>query len=267
MNQKNIKIIYWLPALSFWLVFQLINWQAKWLWWSLIFLLIINFINLKFLPGFKKPIWPRLLIAVLPALFSVGVITYTSLLFKNNYLQILIFIAALIIYQYWRLAYKKMSPKPIKQQLLQLLGDKASNYVFIGVSLYVNFLTIFLIASSLLGIKYFLSLPYWLMFVLLALTVFPLTLSAAEVCGLLNQSDKRYYWFLVALIIWQIGLTLFFLPLNYSVSGLLLALVFYTAINLSRFSFSSELKGNRKYWYIAFPLIAVLLILLSASWL
>jgi hypothetical protein len=267
MNIKGFKIIYWLPALSFWLVFQILTWQAKWLWWSLIFLLIINLVNLQFLPGVKKPIWPRLLIASVPAFFSIGAITYTSLLSNRSFLQFLIFIAALIIYQYWRLAYKKTSPRPIKQQLLQLIGDKTRDFVFIGVSLYVNFLAVFLIASSLLGIKYFLSLPYWLMFTLLAVSVFPLTLAAAEVLGLFNRKDQRYLWLLIALVVWQIGVSLFFLPLSYSVSGFLLALAFYTAINLSRFSLSGELKGNRKRWYVLFPLIATFLILFSASWL
>ncbi|GEM_PF-2608174 len=267
MNLKNIKTVVWLPTLAFWLSFQVLSWQASWLWWTLLVLLIINLINLKFLPGINRPLWPRLLLAAVPTLFSLGSLIYVSLLAETFSLQFLVFIAALIIYQYWRLAYKRLSPRPIKQKLLQVFGDKSGELVFIGVSLYVNFLAMFLLASSFLAVKFFLDLPYSLMFSLLALVVLVLTLSAAELSGMFNKSDQRYFWLAASLVVWQFGVTLFFLPLNYSVSGFLLALAYYAVINLSRFALSGELKGNRLRWYIGFPLLATFLLLFTAQWL
>jgi len=267
MNLKNIKIVVWLPTLSFWLSFQVLTWQATWLWWVLLFIFIVNLINLKFLPGVNRPFWPRMLLASVPTLFSLGTLIYVSLLAQRFSLQVLVFIAALIIYQYWRLAYKKLSPKPIKQKLLQVFGDKSGEFAFIGVSLYVNFLAIFLLASSFLAIKYFLDLPYLLMFSLLAIVVLVLTLAAAELSGLFNKSEQRFFWLVVSLVVWQFGVSLFFLPLNYSVSGFLLALAFYAAINLTRFALSGELKANRLRWYIGFPLLATFILLFTAQWL
>jgi hypothetical protein len=267
MNLKNIKTVVWLPTLSFWLSFQVLNWQATWLWWSLLFVLLINLLNLKFLPGINRPLWPKMLLIAVPSLFSLGALIYVSILGQDFSLQILVFLATLIIYQYWRLAYKKLSPKPIGEKLLQVFGDRSGQLAFIGVSLYVNFLAMFLLASSFLAIKFFLDLSYLLMFSLLAIVVLVLTLSAAELSGLFNEIDQRFFWLLVSLVVWQFGVSLFFLPLNYSVSGFLLALAFYAAINLTRFALSGSLKGNRLRWYIGFPLLATLILLFTAQWL
>lgn len=267
MNLVNIKTLAILPSLSFWLAFQILTWKADWLWWALLILFLINLVNIYLLPGFSRPLWPKLLLSAIPSFFSLGLLIYVSLLAVNFYLQILVLLGALIIYQYWRLAYKKLSPKPIKQKILQIFGSKGEEFVFIGVALYVNFLAIFLLASSFLAIKYFLSLPYILMFSLLFVAVFILTISAAEICGLFIKKEQRYYWFILSFIIWQFGISLFFLPLNYSVLGFILALAFYLTFNLSRFAMSNNLSKNRLRWYIAFPLLATVLLLFSAQWL
>ncbi len=267
MNLKNIKTVIILPSISFWLSFQILNWQATWLWWTLLVLFIINLVNINFLPGASRPIWPKLFLAAIPTLFSLGLLIYVSLLASSFYLQVLILLGALIIYQYWRLTYRKLSPKPIRQKLLQIFGGKAEELAFIGVALYVNFLAIFLLASSFFAIKYFLSLSYLLMFSLLAVSVFILTISAAELSGLFIKKEERYYWIFLAFIIWQFGVSLFFLPLNYSVLGFVLALAFYSAFNLSRFVLSNNLSKNRLRWYIGFPLVATVILLFSAQWL
>ncbi len=267
MNLKNIKTVVYLPTLGFWLSFQVLTLEASWLWWMLLFVFLINLVNLKFLPGVNRPLWPRILLAAVPTLFSLGTLIYVSLLAQGFSLQLLVFIAALIIYQYWRLAYKKLSPKPIKQKLLQVFGDKSGELVFIGVSLYINFLAIFLLASSFLAMKYFLDLSYLLMFSLLAIVVLVLTLAAAELSGLFNKNEQRFFWLSVSLVLWQFGVSLFFLPLNYFVSGFLLALAFYAVINLSRFALSGKLRANRLRWYIGFPLLATFILLFTAQWL
>lgn len=267
MNLKNIKIVVLLPSLSFWLSFQILNWQASWLWWILLFLLIINLININFLPGISRPFWSKILLAAVPILFSIGLLIYVSLLASSFYLQVLVFLGTLIIYQYWRLAYRKLSPKPIRQKIIQIFGDNAEELAFIGVSLYVNFLAIFLLASSFFAIKYFLSLPYYLMFSFLALSVLILTIAAAEFSGMFIKKELRYYWLILSFVIWQFGVSLFFLPLNYSVLGFILALAFYAAVNLSRFALSNKLNKNRLKWYIGFPLIATIILLFSAQWL
>ena len=267
MNLKNIKIVVLLPSLSFWLSFQLLNWQATWLWWTLLALFLINLVNINFLPGISRPLWPKILLAAAPSLFSLGLLIYVSLLASSFYLQVLVFLGALIIYQYWRLAYRKLSPKPIKQKILQVFSNKGEDLAFIGVSLYVIFLAIFLLASSFFAIKYFLSLSYLLMFSLLAISVFVLTISAADLSGLFIKKEQRYYWFILSFIIWQFGVSLFFLPLNYSVLGFVLALAFYLAFNLSRFALSNNLSKNRLRWYIGFPLLATAILLFSAKWL
>ncbi len=267
MNLKNIKTVVLLPSLTFWLSFQVLSWQATWLWWTLFGLFLINLVNIYFLPGFSRPIWPKILLAAVPTFFSLGLLIYVSLLASNFYLQVLVFLGALIIYQYWRLAYRKLSPKPIKQKLLQIFGNKGEELAFIGVSLYVNFLAIFLLASSFFAIKYFLSLSYLLVFSLLGISVFVLIISAAELSGLFIKKEERYYWLILSFIIWQFGISLFFLPLNYSVLGFILALAFYSAFNLSRFALSNNLNRNRLRWYIGFPLIATTILLFSAQWL
>ncbi len=267
MNFKNIKIVIWLPSIIFWLSFQILNWQASWLWWTLLVLFLINIININFLPGVYRPFLPKLLLIAIPTLFSIGLLIYVSLLASSFYLQALILLGALIIYQYWRLAYRKLSPKPIKQKLLQLFGSKGEELAFIGVALYVNFLAIFLLSSSFFAIKYFLGLSYFLMFSLLAISVFVLTISAAELSGLFIKKEERYYWIILSFVIWQFGVVLFFLPLNYSVLGFILALAFYSAFNLSRFALSNNLSKNRLKWYIGFPLLAAAILLFSAQWL
>jgi hypothetical protein len=267
MNLKNIKTVVLLPSLSFWLSFQVLTWQASWLWWTLLVLFLINMLNINFLPGITRPLWPKILLAIVPTFFSLGLLIYVSLLASSFYLQVLVLLGALIIYQYWRLAYRKLSPKPIREKLRQIFGDKGEELAFIGVSLYVNFLAVFLLTSSFFAIKYFLGLSYLLMFSLLAIVIFILTISAAQLSGMFIKKETRYYWLILSFIIWQFGVSLFFLPLNYSVLGFILALAFYSAINLSRFALSNKLNKNRLKWYIGFPLLAIVILLFSAQWL
>ncbi len=267
MKNSSFHLVVYSPALIFWLIFQVIFFWPKLLGWSLLVIILINLFNVYLLPGWQKPIWPRYLLVIVPTIFSLSSLVFTSLLVNRLTIQILILISTFIIYQYWRLVFHRLSPKPINQNILDLFSSRSFDYIFIGVALYVNFLALFLSSASLFAVKSFLSLGFFPVLFLLAIAVFSLTLAAANVSGLFERPDQRFFWLVVAWAIWQLGVIFFFLPFNYSVSGLLLSIIFYAAINLTRFSLSGELKGRRLKWFIAFPAIASLIILLSARWL
>lgn len=266
MNIKSAKFVYYLPSISVWFIFQILLWQASLIWVSFLVLIFINFLNLKFLPGINQFNLSRFLMASVAGIFSVSSLAYLSLLPNRSSGQFLIFLVALILYQYWRLVYKKLSPKPITQKLWQIFKIRTREFVFIGVSLYINFLAIFLLSASLFALKYFLSLAYWPIFLILFVFIFLLSFAAASACDLLNSLDNKYFWSLVALLIWQLSIVLFFLPLNYSVIGLILAILYYSAINIGRFSLVGKLSQHRLRWYALFPALAIILLLISSAW-
>jgi hypothetical protein len=267
IKYNNINWSNILAPLALYLSFIIVSYSVDLLWWALLFLLIINLANIFLFPGIKTLNLIRFLFAYLGAVFSLSLFTYVSLLPNKSSAHFLIILGVIMLYHYLKLVSKKFSPKKILDNVLHLLKQKTFNFAYIGVSLYINFLAVFFALSSLFALKSFVNLNWSLIISLIALIVIPLTITSAQSLGLFNSAEQKKYWLSLAWILFIISSALLFLPLNYSLIGLIFALIYYSAINLVRFNLSGKLDVKRKKWYFLFPLFTIILILITANWL
>ncbi len=265
MNYNNINWSTILAPLSLWLSFVLVSFKVSLLWWLIIILLLINLFNILLFSGIRTVNLSRFLYAYVGAIFSISLFVYVSLMPSQKTGHFFIILGVIMLYHYLKLVNKKLAPKKILDNVLHLLKQKTFNFAYIGVSLYINFLAIFFSIASLFALKAFLNLTWLLIILLIILTVIPLTVALAQALGLFNKFKK--YWLSLAWLLLIIALSLLFLPLNYSLIALLFSLIYYSAINLVRFSLSETLNVKRRNWYIFFPLLTIILILTSANWL
>ncbi len=266
-NYNNINWSLILAPLSLWLSFIIASYWVELLWWLILCLLAVNLLNIVLLPGLKTINLSRFLFSYVSAIFSVSLFVYVSLLPSRRAGHFLIVLGVIMLYHYLKLLSKKLSPKKVLDNVLQVLKQKTFNFAYIGVSLYINFLAVFFSLASLFALKSFLNLSWFLVAFLVFLTIIPLTISLAQSLGLFNSLVQRKYWLSLAWILFIIALALLFLPLNYSLIALIFSLLYYSAINLVRFNLSGSLDAKRKKWYLFFPILTIILILLTANWL
>lgn len=267
MKYSNINWSLILAPLSLWLAFIIVSYQVDLLWWAILFLLLINLLNIFLFPGIRVINASRFLFSYVAATFSISLFVYVSLLPSQSMGHFLIILGVIMLYHYLKLVNRKFSPKKILDNVLHILKQKTFNFAYIGVSLYINFLAIFFSIAALFALKAFLNLSWVLVAFLIALVVIPLTITVAQSLGLFTNLAHKKYWLSLSWILYIIALSLLFLPLNYSLIGLIFALIYYSAINLVRFKLSGKLDAKRKKWYFFFPLLTIILILTTANWL
>lgn len=264
MKYSNINWSIILAPFSLYLAFVLVSYQVNLIWLMTIFLLLINLLNIYLFPGIKTLNASRFYLAYISALFSVSIFTYSTLMSNRSTAHFLIILGLIILYHYLKLVNKKLSPKKILDSVLHLLKQKTFNFAYIGVSLYINILAVFFSTASLYALKSFLNLSWYLIIVLMAFVVFPSVLALANALGL--YTEKRI-WLSLAWGLFTISLSLLFLPLSYYLVALIFVLIYYFAVNYLRFSLSNSLDLKRKKWYLLFPFLTIILILLSSNWL
>ncbi|KKQ60297.1 MAG: hypothetical protein US81_C0025G0004 [Parcubacteria group bacterium GW2011_GWE2_38_18] len=193
--------------------------------------------------------------SILPVAFFSSVIAYSTILRQPFIVHSWFFIAAVLIFYYLKFCY---------YYLLKPFLYKVSSIE--NFSSYLNFLSFFLVASTLYGMQSFLDMP-----------TLPLVFALICTSGLLiyqiiwanNFKIKNSLAYLIvgSLSVAELGWTISYLPINNNVSGLTLAILYYMLVDLIRFELSGKLDRTKIKLLIAFGLASVIIILLTARWL
>jgi len=258
----NIQRKEFLPVIiSFLLLglFELFFWRSNLFYYCLALAVLAFFFTLwQFhLSDIEKRKWGGFVI--LPPLFILGLAVYSSMLVRFSFWQkffihFLFLFNAIFFYLYLRFSYFYfLKPYIFKE------AD------FKNLSLCGSYLSSFFLFSSLYGLPLFLSIDFWFFLPFVFLIVF---LLAIQFLWLEKIEIKKnmLYILIICLILAEIYWALAFLPLKYSVCGLILSLIFFIIINLTKFSLLGNLSKEIIRNYLVFGIGAIIIVLLTARW-
>ncbi|PLX21923.1 hypothetical protein C0584_01130 [Candidatus Parcubacteria bacterium] len=134
-----------------------------------------------------------------------------------------------------------------------------------NITIFGNFILVFFMASSVYGLQSFLRFP---VFVLMAFFSVFLALVVYSVMYV-NKVDNRvsiFYVLIVCLIMIELAWSVYFLPVSYKVSGMVLAVCYYMVMGLSRHHLAETLNSKTVKLYFGFGFLSILIILLTSRW-
>jgi len=192
--------------------------------------------------------------AILPGCFTISLAVYSIIVPNKFFVQFLFLLNAGFIFWYLKnIYYFLIKPELYKSFFLE------------NASSYGNFLSVFFLAGAVYGLQSFLNLPIWLL-----LSVF-LALAALIIYNVTwaNKVEIRngiIYILVGCLVLTELAWSISFLPLNYNISGLILAINYYVLIGLIRFWLKESFDAKTIRLYLIFGFLAVSVLLLTSRW-
>lgn len=191
---------------------------------------------------------------ILPALMSGAVMAYSVFISGQFIIQLLFIFNLVFLYLYLRHVY---------YYLLNPFGYEV--FSLENISSYVNWLVFFLLASTAYGLESFLNLPiFWLMLIIIsaaALLVYQIIW--------VNKIELKLglpYILISGLILVELFWSISFLPFNYNIAGLALAICYYMIIGLVKNYLLGKFDAAKVKIYLILGLISLFLVLLTAKW-
>lgn len=191
---------------------------------------------------------------ILPAIMATSIMAYSVFLSSKLVIQLLFILNLVFLYFYLRhIYYYLLNPSVYEVFSIE------------NISSYVGWLNFFLISATIYGLQSFLNLPIFrLALVILAATA----LIVYQIIWVNKIEFKKGlpYILISCLILVELCWSISFLPFNYNISGLSLAICFYVVVGLIKNHLLDKLDVTRVKMYLALGSISLLLILFTAKW-
>ncbi|MFH1233753.1 MAG: hypothetical protein V1649_03860 [Patescibacteria group bacterium] len=192
---------------------------------------------------------------ILPAIMSSMVIAYSIFLNNKILIQSLFIIDIFFLFFYLRSVYYYL----IYPQSYELFSIE-------NISSYGNWLTFFFLSATVYGLQSFLDLPIWLL-ELIMLAVIILIVYQTIWANKIDFKKGLPYILICCLILIELSWAISFLPFNYNIAGLILAIGYYILIGLVKDHLLDKLDKKTVKTYLGIGLTSLFLILLTAQWL
>jgi len=198
----------------------------------------------------------RLSFFVLPFLFINFLSFYSSLLI-NKWLIFGIVLLAMFFSYYYFVEFR-----------LRLNRDFDFNLGnFFVLSDVEGLLLVFLGASFIYSLPYFLNFKNWMLLIIIVLILFFAIWQNILIVNKQKQKQETLRSsFLFLLVLLPIVGSLFFLPFNFNVLGLILTLCYYTGLSFIRFHLSETLTNKKIKYNLIFIIVLLLTIFLTVRW-
>lgn len=192
---------------------------------------------------------------ILPSVTSSLVIIYSIFLTNKMIIHLLFFLNIILLYLYLRYVYYYL----IKSAAYEV-------YSIENISSFSNFLAFFLLAATIYGLQSFLNISIWL------LMLATLVITAIVVYQIIwaNKIEFRKglpYILLCCFILVELAWSISFLPFNYNIAGLTLAICYYILIGLVKNYLLDKLDSKKIKIYLGLGLVSLFFVLFTASWL
>lgn len=191
---------------------------------------------------------------ILPALMSLAVMVYSIFISNKSVIQLLFILNLIFLYLYLRYVYYHLL-NPLAYEVFSLES----------ISAYVNWLVFFILASTFYGLASFLNLPIsWLVLIMISTT-------ALLVYQIIWANKIKFkaglpYILISCLILVELFWSISFLPFNYNIAGLSLAICYYVIIGLVKNHLLDQLDAAKVKTYLILGLVSLFLILFTARW-
>jgi hypothetical protein len=191
---------------------------------------------------------------ILPAVMSLAVMAYSVFLSHKLVIQLLFIFNLVFLYLYLRQVYCYLL-RPLAYQVFSI-----ENF-----SSYLNWLAFFLAAAAAYGLASFLNLPI----VWLALAAMCLAILLIYQLVWANKIELKPAWpyvLISCLILVELFWSISFLPFNYNITGLILAVCYYVIIGLVKNHLLGKLDAAKVKMYLILGGVSLFLIMLTARW-
>jgi len=191
---------------------------------------------------------------ILPSVMSSMILIYTLFLDNKTIIQVIFLINALLVYFYFRYVYFYLI-KPVAYEVFSIEN----------ISSYGNFLTFFLLASIIYGLQSFLDISIWLLeLVIAALSI--LILYQYFWANKIDLKKGMLYILIDCFILIELSWSISFLPLNFNILGLSLAICYYMLTGIIGSYLLDKLDSKKLRIYLSLGLISQAIILFTARW-
>ena len=191
---------------------------------------------------------------ILPAVMSTVVLAYSVFLSYKSFIQLLFILNLVFLYYYLRHVYYYLL-NPIAYEVFSIEN----------ISSYISWLSFFLLSAVIYGLQSFLNLPI-LNLVLIMLVVSALIMYQIIWVNKIEFKKGLPYILISCLILVELCWSISFLPFNYNISGLCLAICFYTIMGFVKNHLLDKLDRNKVKMYLILGLVSLFLILFTAKW-
>jgi hypothetical protein len=191
---------------------------------------------------------------ILPAFFATSLAVYSILFASKLVVQILFVINFIFLYFYLRIIYSYLvQPVSYRDSALE------------NISSLGNFLTFFFVSSVIYGLQSFLNMPTWLLMAVLVI-ISAFVMHQIFWSNKIELKDTFIYILVCCLILVELAWSISFLPLNFNVAGLILAICYYIIIGIIKHHLLGQLDRRKVKLYLIFGLCGILIIMLTARW-
>jgi len=191
---------------------------------------------------------------ILPAIMSSSVMAYSVFLSSKSVIQLLFFLNLLFLYFYLRHVYYYLL-NPIVYEVFSIEN----------ISSYVGWFSFFLFSATIYGLQSFLNLPIFRL-ALIMLLVAALIIYQIIWVNKIEFKKGLPYILISCFILVELCWSISFLPFNYNISGLCLAICFYIVTGLIKNYLLDKLDAARVKMYLILGLASLFLILFTARW-
>jgi hypothetical protein len=246
-----------LTNLSLWLLLETFVFWPKFFYVVLLALNVVLILAIYFLMR-KADLGRRLWnLWILPFLVLNSIVSYAILIPQDIWIN-KFFIQALFVliigfnFSYFKNIYNSV-----------FHPDQPNNLP--GLTTNFSFLSWFFLLTAVYGLQLFLDLSYWILILILIVLAL---LTTYQYFWINNLKGKENYIlvFLSAFIIAQLAWSVYFLPFDYNSLGLIMALIYYVFLNLTRLHLNHNWSKKNLQSLLVFSGVIMLLILLTLKW-
>lgn len=191
---------------------------------------------------------------ILPAVLATAVTAYSVFLNSRPLIQLLFVLDSVFLYFYLRHIYYYLL-KPSSYEAFSIEN----------ISAYAGWFSFFFLSATVYGLESFLNLPI-LSLVLVILAATALINYQIIWVNKIELTKALPYLLVSCLLLVELGWSIFFLPFNYNISGLCLAICFYAVSGLVKNQLLDKLDLSKARMYLILGSASLFLILFTARW-
>lgn len=250
-----LQYLAFIPKISPFLIFLILEFfvytftNINYVFFAIILLVIFSVKNIRIRDDLNIKWY---LFLIYPILLEISFLAY--ILMEPDYLRphYLIIVNSVILYFYFRTLRFYFSGID--------KGVSLNNITIFG-----NFVLIFFLSSSMYGLHSSLRISVWLL--MAVFTVFlALLVYFVMYINKIKLNIALFYILVVCLVMLELAWSIYFLPVSYKVSGLILAIGYYMIMGLSRHHLVDTLREQTVRLYLGFGFLSIILILLTSRW-
>ncbi len=227
--------------------------SRNFLYFAAILSCLLIFITTKFIVG--RDFGSRFFnYSILPALFVLSSFFYFLFLHSKIFLQLVFFVNLIFLYFYFKNLFLLFNYAKFEKR------DYFNNVFF-----YASFLVVFFFSSSFFGMLSLLGISVWPL-IILVLPIFGMLAYNIIWINKINLRLGLLYILLVCVVFFELTWVLSFLPFNYNILGLILAIFYYMFSGLLKFHLKNILNSKLVKVYLSLGFLSIIIILLTAKW-